>query len=260
MAGLIERFWELESSHRFAELAPLFSDDAVYYDPLYGKVTGRDGIARFATNIGEVVGAAGLRTRIVDIAEDADCGWARFAMTVGDSPEITGESMYRIAAGQITAAIDQFDSLAYRSAFPGSPRQVDVVAASGVAAGAPGGGGTGQRLVRRFWEIQDQGRYSPLVDLFTDDCRFEDPSYGIMNGKAALVEFMATMDVVVPKTGGRFQLVDAAGGDEVAWSQWVFALPAGEIAGWTLHRVRDQLFTFDADFVDTAAQADLRRG
>ncbi len=256
-ADLIARFWELESSHRFAELAPMFADDAVYYDPLVGRLDGRPAIAVFAAKIGEVSAAAGIRTRLVDCAGDADCGWARFVMNVGDSADIAGQSLYRIEKGLLSSAIDQFDTAAYRAAFPGT-RQPNVVAASGVASAARGGRGTGEQLVRRFWEIQDGGRYSPLAELFSEDCRFEDPSFGTMEGRAAVAEFMAKMDVVLPKIGGRFRLVDAAGGEAAAWSQWVFTLPVGDVVGWTLHRVRGDLFTFDADFVDTAAEADLR--
>ena len=100
-ADLIARFWELESSHRFAELAPMFADDAVYYDPLVGRLDGRPAIAAFAAKIEEVSAAAGIRTRLVDCAGDADCGWARFVMNVGDSADIAGQSLYRIEECQL---------------------------------------------------------------------------------------------------------------------------------------------------------------
>ena len=32
-----------------------------------------------------------------------------------------------------------------------------------------------KEVIKRFWEIQDEGDYTKLVDLFSEDAVFEDP-------------------------------------------------------------------------------------
>ena len=34
-----------------------------------------------------------------------------------------------------------------------------------------------KEVIERFWEIQDEGDYTKLVDLFSEDAVFEDPIY-----------------------------------------------------------------------------------
>jgi hypothetical protein len=67
------------------------------------------------------------------------------------------------------------------------------------------------------------------------------------------------METEMPQQGVRFELVDAAGDEQVAWSQWWCHFPTGSIPGWTLHTVRDGLITLDADYFDVVAARALNR-
>ena len=33
-------------------------------------------------------------------------------------------------------------------------------------------------VIKRFWKIQDEGDYTKVIDLFSEDALFEDPVYG----------------------------------------------------------------------------------
>ena len=51
-----------------------------------------------------------------------------------------------------------------------------------------------KHVIEVFWEIQDKGDYTKLVDLFSKDAVFEDPIYGTFNGKKEILEFMKKMN------------------------------------------------------------------
>ena len=37
-------------------------------------------------------------------------------------------------------------------------------------------------VIKKFWEIQDEGDYTKVIDLFSEDALFEDPVYGTFRG------------------------------------------------------------------------------
>ena len=49
-------------------------------------------------------------------------------------------------------------------------------------------------VIKKFWEIQDEGDYTKVIDLFSEDALFEDPVYGNFNGKAEILKFMKKMN------------------------------------------------------------------
>ena len=53
--------------------------------------------------------------------------------------------------------------------------------------------GQAQDTIARFWQIQDSGDYTQLVDLFAEDALVEDPVWGTYNGRDAIMQFMTTM-------------------------------------------------------------------
>jgi SnoaL-like domain len=196
------------------------------------------------------------------VEADRVVGWATWVMEVRtpDGPfDVPGQSLYRLNDdGLVTFVTDYLDPIAYRT-LRGDAKRPDLVSATGLSASPDNAAGPALDVVRRFWQIQDQGRYSELGELFTDDAVFTDVIYGRMDGHDAVVGYLQKMQAEMPARGIRFELADAAGDETVAWSQWWCHLPGGTVPGWTLHTLRGDRFTLDADYFDTVASRELSR-
>jgi ketosteroid isomerase-like protein len=263
---VIRQFGEVEHDQRYTRLLGLFTDDAVYYDPFLGAQRGTAAIRSFMEHMERVVPASGARFESWETEADTTCGWARWVMTVptleGERAPIPGQSLYRLRDGKVCGVVDYVDAKAYTSLRGGTWRIPDAAGAAGITAelgpAAAPGAYPALDLVRRFWQIQDGGDYRQLSPLFADDAIFTDLVYGVMNGGAAIADYMAAMKAEMPARGISFELVDCAGDTSVAWSQWWCHFPNGRVPGWTLHTVRDGAFTLDADYFDTVAATALR--
>ncbi len=110
--------------------------------------------------------------------------------------------------------------------------------------------GDAHTTIKRFWEVQDSGDYSQLVELFADDAVLVDPVYGTFNGNAAIAGFMAKMTGEMASRGISFRLVELAGDDETAWAQWEAVIPAGNRSGVGVYRVRDSKLTYYRDYMN----------
>ena len=256
---VIERLASAEADRRYTALADQFTDDATYYDPFLGAQVGRAALDRFLAHMEQVVPKAGARFESWESQGDTTCGWSRWTMTMptadGERVAVPGQSLYRLREGKLCFVADYLDTKVWRRAFPDS-RQPDVAAAEGLSARyAPAGEPSpALALVRRFWEIQDAGaRYTGLVPLFADDAVFEDLVYGRFDGIEAIAAYLGRMESEMPAGGITFDLVDAAGDEAVAWSQWTCRFPGGDVPGWTLHLVRGDRFTLDSDHFDLVA-------
>jgi limonene-1,2-epoxide hydrolase len=259
----LRRFGAVEDDQKYTRLVELFADDAVYYDPFFGPQRGRDAISTFMGHMEEMVPASGATFRDWHVEADRVVGWATWVMEVR-TPEgpmdIPGQSLYRLnEAGQVTFVTDYLDPVAYRK-LRGDAKRPDLMTAAGLSAGAHNASGPALDVVRRFWEIQDEGRYAELGELFTEDSVFTDVLYGRMEGHANVVGYLQRMQAEMPALGVRFELVDAAGDETVAWSQWWCHFPTGRLPGWTLHTLRGNRFTLDADYFDTVASRELATG
>jgi ketosteroid isomerase-like protein len=265
-ADVIARFGAVEDDQRYTRLVELFTDDAVYYDPFFGPQVGRAAIAEFMAHMERVVPASGARFDDWHTEADTVCGWASWTMVArnaeGGETAIPGQSLYRLRDGLVCFAADYVDPKAHARLRPDSDRRPDLAGAAGLSAPfAPPASADelpALDLVRRFWQIQDDGDYGRLAPLFTDDAVFTDLIYGRMEGGQAIADYMQLMKQEMPQRGITFELVDCAGDTSVAWSQWWCHFPNGSIPGWTLHTVRDGAFTLDADYFDTVAAAALR--
>jgi ketosteroid isomerase-like protein len=257
---VIRQFGAVEDDQRYTRLVELFADDAVYSDPFLGPQRGRDAIAGFLAHMEHVVPASGVRFEDWEVEADRVVGWARWTMVArsgGNEVAVPGQSLYRLDdTGRVTFAADYVDPAACARLRPDGPRP-DLAAAHGLSAGAHQPSGPALDVVRRFWQIQDQGRYAELGELFADDAVFTDLIYGRFEGRDAIVGYLRQMDVEMPAMGVRFELVDAAGDETVAWSQWWCHLPNGSVPGWTLHTVRAGQLTLDSDYFDTVAAREL---
>ncbi|CAB4593903.1 unannotated protein [freshwater metagenome] len=257
----LRRFGAVEDDQKYTRLVELFADDAVYYDPFFGPQRGRDAIRGFMEHMEQMVPASGATFLDWQVEADRVVGFATWIMQVraGDAVhDIPGQSLYRLNdAGQVTFVCDYLDARAYRG-LRGDAKRPDYASAAGLSAGWDNASGPALDVVRRFWSIQDTGRYAELGELFTDDAVFTDLLYGRMEGHQAVVDYLVKMQSEMPARGIRFELVDAAGDETVAWSQWWCHFPNGSIPGWTLHTVRGDRFTLDADYFDTVAADGLR--
>ena len=261
------RFGSVEDDgQKYTSLLELFTDDAVYYDPMLGAQKGRAAITSFMEHMEKVVPLANVKFRNWTVEADESCGWATWDMIAGvsGSEEIVmpGQSLYRLRDGKVCFVADYLDPVSYARLRPDGPVP-NAAAGHGLAVpSAPSPASIGARpaeaLVRHFWQLQDTGDYGLLAPLFADDAVFVDPIFGRMEGGQAITDFMAKMKTEMPARGVTFELVDAAGDDRVAWSQWWCHFPNGSVPGWTLHTVRDGQFTFDADYFDVAASKALR--
>jgi len=101
-------------------------------------------------------------------------------------------------------------------------------------------------VIERFWSIQDAGDYTAVADLFAPDAELVDPIYGTFHG-AEIPSFLERMNEVMHARGVRFEALEIAGGDTVAWSRWVAHTPDGHRYGIGLYRVADGLITFYRD-------------
>jgi len=259
----LSKFAEVEQGNRYRELLGIFADDAIYYDPFHGPQIGLEAIAKFLELMERVVPASGLAFEGWEIEADDRCGWARWVMA-GPGPDgarvgVRGQSLYRLnETGQVTFVADYLDPLAMARQNPAAPIP-DLATAAGISAiERPTYSAPALEVIERFWAIQNAGDYAALGPLFGDDAIFTDLIYGEFRGNQAIAAYFAQMNTEMPANGITFELVDAAGDQRVAWSQWWCHFPNGSIPGWSLYTVSDGRITLDADYFDTRAARQLQ--
>lgn len=103
--------------------------------------------------------------------------------------------------------------------------------------------------ILRFWRTQDEGDYTKLVDLFTDDAVAEDGNVGRFEGKEAIRGFMQQMADTLPQRGIRFEVLEIAGDDATAWARWEAVFADGQrVEGVGIYRVRDGKLSYYRDY------------
>jgi steroid Delta-isomerase len=125
--------------------------------------------------------------------------------------------------------------------------------------------GPAVETIKRFGAVEDDQRYTRLVELFTDDAVYYDPFAGPQRGRDAIAGFMAHMEVVVPKAGVRFLDWEVEADTTCGWAKWTMAAPDASgvdvpVPGQSLYRLRDGKVSFVADYVDPLAYRKLRPG
>jgi steroid Delta-isomerase len=112
MAGeaqrVIEEFWRIQDEGDYTRLAPLFAEDALLEDPIWGRYEGRSAILGFMTKMVEEMGARKIRFTVDEICGDDHAVWARWTM---HSPEGSrgGVGIYKVANGQLNYYRDYMD-------------------------------------------------------------------------------------------------------------------------------------------------------
>jgi len=110
-------------------------------------------------------------------------------------------------------------------------------------------------VIKKFWEIQDEGDYTKVIDLFSEDALFEDPVYGNFNGKAEILEFMKKMNKEMSSRNITFRAIKIDGGGDIAWTQWIADTPEGEIEGCGLYKVENGLMTYYKDYMNAPSNS-----
>lgn len=123
--------------------------------------------------------------------------------------------------------------------------------------------GSAFETIDRFGRMEDDQRYTRLVDLFADDAIYYDPFFGAQRGRAQIRTFMERMEEVVPASGARFDSWQTEADTNCGWAQWIMVARDGNgdevpVPGQSLYRLRDGLVTFVADHVDCLAYRRLR--
>ena len=109
---------------------------------------------------------------------------------------------------------------------------------------------TAKETIEEFWRIQDDGDYTQLIQLFTDDAVLVDPFFGEFQGKEAIAGFMAKMNDEMRARNMHFVVREIDGSGEVAWAQWIAKTPDGDVEGCGLYRVRNGMMTYYKDYMN----------
>lgn len=118
-------------------------------------------------------------------------------------------------------------------------------------------------IVQQFGNVEDDQRYTRLVDLFADDAVYYDPFFGAQRGKAAIRTFMEHMEEVVPGSGATFASWHTEADTDCGWAKWDMVAPNADgeripVPGQSLYRLREGKITFVADYLDCRAYRTLR--
>jgi ketosteroid isomerase-like protein len=97
----IREFWRLQDSGDYNLVVPLFAEDAVLVDPIFGEFHGKAAIADFMAKMVEEMGARETRFTLVEVAGGGDTAWAQW---IAHTPrgDIEGCGLYRVRDGYMT--------------------------------------------------------------------------------------------------------------------------------------------------------------
>jgi len=107
-------------------------------------------------------------------------------------------------------------------------------------------------VISRFWDVQDRGDYTALVDLFAEDAVLVDPFLGEINGNKAIAAYMQKMNEDVGAQEGRFERIDVVSGGEAAWTSWNWITKDGNANGVTVYKVRGGKIVYYRDYMGSA--------
>ena len=105
---VIEEFWRIQDAGDYTRLAPLFADNALLEDPIWGRYEGREAILGFMTTMVAEMGERNIRFTVDEICGDDHTVWARWTM---HSPQGSrgGVGIYKVEGGKLTYYRDYMD-------------------------------------------------------------------------------------------------------------------------------------------------------
>lgn len=122
---------------------------------------------------------------------------------------------------------------------------------------------TTAQILASFGGVEDDQRYTRLVENFADDGIYYDPFFGPQVGKVAITTFMSQMEEAVPASGARFENWTVTAGINCGFAEWAMVAPNGEgrdvpVLGESLYRLVDGRVTGVVDYVDPIGYRHLR--
>lgn len=104
----IEEFWRIQDAGDYTKVAPLFAEDALLEDPIYGNFEGREAILGFMSKMVSEMGERKITFTVDEICGDDHAVWARWTL---HSPEGSrgGVGIYKVKDGFITYYRDYMD-------------------------------------------------------------------------------------------------------------------------------------------------------
>jgi|SRR6056297_252782 len=105
----ITKFWDVQNAGDYLALAPLFADDAVLEDPIFGTFTGIEAITGFFTKMNEVVPTAGCVFEALEIQGGDTSAWCKWVAKYDDGRRVAGVGIYKVADGRLVYYRDYMD-------------------------------------------------------------------------------------------------------------------------------------------------------
>ncbi len=105
---IIERFWRIQDEGDYTKLAPLFAEDAVLEDPIWGRYEGRKAILGFMTTMVAEMGERKISFTVDEICGDEHTAWARWTMHSPDGDR-GGVGIYKVRGGEMIYYRDYID-------------------------------------------------------------------------------------------------------------------------------------------------------
>lgn len=114
---IVQTFWKMQTSARYAELSSLFADDAVFTDQVYGRFEGIAAVTEYLKRMETEMPESGARFTLDDHAGDDTVAWSQWTCHLprGSFP---GWTLHTLRDGKITFDADYFDVVAARKLQP----------------------------------------------------------------------------------------------------------------------------------------------
>jgi limonene-1,2-epoxide hydrolase len=99
--AVVREFWRIQDEGDYTKVVPLFAQDALLEDPVFGTFRGREAIGAFMTKMVSEMSARQTRFRAIEIAGDGEVAWAQW---IAETPagEIHGVGVYKARGGKLT--------------------------------------------------------------------------------------------------------------------------------------------------------------
>ncbi len=104
---LIEKFWDIQDGHDYTKMIDLFADDAVFQDPVIGRVDGKENIRALLARLTEELADKKMYFEVVEIAGDEQTAWSRWIWKRPQG-DIEGVGLYKVENGLMTYYRDFF--------------------------------------------------------------------------------------------------------------------------------------------------------
>ena len=105
---VIKQFWKTQDAGDYTRLAPLFAEDALLEDPIWGRYEGREAILGFMTTMVAEMGERKIHFTVDEICGDDHAVWARWTMH-SPAGARSGVGIYKVNDGQLTYYRDYID-------------------------------------------------------------------------------------------------------------------------------------------------------